>query len=156
MKETLKNQLEMRRNQPLDKSVTIVSSKSPYRSRNSPNNHQTDDKQKIHLKSMDKLKKVPHNQDLKIPSKGTQKLLSKSKNGKEGKIEHSFEEFINPSKPTNIADSKTASIVQVPLLYVDINIGPNNLERIVVHEGDTAFKLAAEFSKRNSKDIVVK
>jgi len=34
-----------------------------------------------------------------------------------------------------------------PLLYVDVNLGPNRTERIIVRKGDTAEKLANEFSR---------
>lgn len=35
-----------------------------------------------------------------------------------------------------------------PLLYVDVNLGPNNAQRIVVYEGDTAAQLAYDFCER--------
>lgn len=33
------------------------------------------------------------------------------------------------------------------LLYVDVNLGPNNSERITVYEGDRADQLAKQFCK---------
>lgn len=42
-----------------------------------------------------------------------------------------------------------------PLLFVDVNLGPNKAERIVVFEGDTAEDLAFRFSQRhNLNDIM--
>lgn len=38
-----------------------------------------------------------------------------------------------------------------PLLYVDVNLGPNHSERIVVYEGSTPNTLAREFSKKHCK-----
>ena len=37
-----------------------------------------------------------------------------------------------------------------PKLYVDVNIGKNGIERIVVFEGDTAESLAVEFCEKHS------
>lgn len=36
-----------------------------------------------------------------------------------------------------------------PLLFVDVNLGPERSERIVVYDGDTAEGLADEFSKKH-------
>lgn len=36
-----------------------------------------------------------------------------------------------------------------PKLYVDVNIGKQNMERIVVYEGDTAESLAKAFCQKN-------
>jgi hypothetical protein len=41
---------------------------------------------------------------------------------------------------------------QTPLLFVDVNLGPNDLRRIVVNEGDTAQKLARDFCDENNLD----
>ena len=38
------------------------------------------------------------------------------------------------------------------LLYVDVNLGPNKSERIIVYEGDTAEALAESFSKSHGLD----
>lgn len=38
---------------------------------------------------------------------------------------------------------------QDPKLYVDVNIGKQGMERIVVYEGDTAEGLAKEFCEKN-------
>jgi hypothetical protein len=38
-----------------------------------------------------------------------------------------------------------------PLLYVDVNLGPDRTERIVVFEGETAEALAEKFTKEHSK-----
>ena len=36
-----------------------------------------------------------------------------------------------------------------PKLYVDVNIGKQGMERIIVYEGDTAEGLAREFCEKN-------
>jgi hypothetical protein len=38
------------------------------------------------------------------------------------------------------------------MLYVDINLGQNNIERIVVFEGNTAEDLAKNFAKLHGKN----
>ena len=38
-----------------------------------------------------------------------------------------------------------------PLLFVDINLGEDQVERIVVYEGNTASQLAKEFSNKHGK-----
>lgn len=40
---------------------------------------------------------------------------------------------------------------EVPLLYVDINLGPENLERIIVYRGNKAEDLAENFSLKHGK-----
>ena len=42
-----------------------------------------------------------------------------------------------------------------PKLYVDVNIGKNGMERIVVYEGDTAESLAEQFCEKHklNKDM---
>lgn len=37
-----------------------------------------------------------------------------------------------------------------PKLYVDVNIGKNGMERIVVYEGDTAESLATSFCEKHT------
>ncbi len=39
-----------------------------------------------------------------------------------------------------------------PKLYVDVNIGKNGMERIVVYEGDTAESLAESFCQKHKLD----
>ena len=39
-----------------------------------------------------------------------------------------------------------------PKLYVDVNIGKNGMERIVVYEGDTAESLAEKFCEKHKLD----
>ena len=43
-----------------------------------------------------------------------------------------------------------------PLLYVDVNLGPNKSERIVVFDGDTAINLSEDFSTRHGLDNIMK
>ena len=38
------------------------------------------------------------------------------------------------------------------LLYVDVNLGPNKAERIIVYEGDTALDLAEQFAIKHNLD----
>ena len=38
------------------------------------------------------------------------------------------------------------------LLYVDVNLGPNKSERIIVYEGDTAGELAQQFAEKHGLD----
>jgi len=38
------------------------------------------------------------------------------------------------------------------LLYVDVNLGPNKAERIIVYEGDTAEALAESFARSHGLD----
>ena len=38
------------------------------------------------------------------------------------------------------------------LLYVDVNLGPNKAERIIVYEGDTAQELARQFANKHNLD----
>jgi hypothetical protein len=39
-----------------------------------------------------------------------------------------------------------------PLLFVDINLGDDQVERIIVYEGNTAEELAHEFSLKHGLD----
>lgn len=41
---------------------------------------------------------------------------------------------------------------ETPLLYVDVNLGGDNSERIVVFEGDTAIALAKRFCEEHNLD----
>ena len=43
-----------------------------------------------------------------------------------------------------------------PLLFVDVNLGPDKAERIVVFEGDTAEDLATRFSQRHNLNEIMK
>jgi len=43
-----------------------------------------------------------------------------------------------------------------PKLYVDVNIGKSNMERIVVYEGDTAESLATKFCEKHKLDDAMK
>lgn len=61
-------------------------------------------------------------------------------------LKESFEEYLGASSLDNHSNEKKRSVEPVPLLYVDINLGPENIERIVVFEGNTAEDLAKEFS----------
>ena len=41
---------------------------------------------------------------------------------------------------------------EAPLLFVDVNLGPNDQRRIVVYEGDDARQLAQNFCQENDLD----
>lgn len=41
---------------------------------------------------------------------------------------------------------------EAPLLFVDVNLGPNDQRRIVVYEGDDARQLAEQFCIENDLD----
>lgn len=41
-----------------------------------------------------------------------------------------------------------------PLLFVDINLGEDQVERIIVFEGNTAAQLAADFSDKHGKYLL--
>ena len=43
-----------------------------------------------------------------------------------------------------------------PLLFVDVNLGPDKAERIVVFEGDTADDLADRFAQRHDLNDIMK
>ncbi len=45
----------------------------------------------------------------------------------------------------------TAATTQAPLLYVDVNLGPDKSERIVIYHGDTAEGLTEKFGEKHSK-----
>ena len=42
--------------------------------------------------------------------------------------------------------------VETPLLFIDINLGEEKPERIIVYEGDSATQLAQEFCKKHGLD----
>ena len=42
-----------------------------------------------------------------------------------------------------------------PMLFVDVNLGVNGNERIVVYEGDTAEDLAEKFAKKHKLDDIM-
>jgi hypothetical protein len=41
--------------------------------------------------------------------------------------------------------------MRIPLLFVDVNLGPDKTQRIIVYEGDTAKALARKFALEYSK-----
>ena len=47
---------------------------------------------------------------------------------------------------------KEESDEEAPLLFVDVNLGPNDQRRIVVYEGDDARVLAQQFCTENDLD----
>ena len=55
----------------------------------------------------------------------------------------------NPNEQGSNQQQLPAMQNQDPKLYVDVNIGKQGMERIVVYEGDTAEGLAKEFCEKN-------
>jgi len=49
-------------------------------------------------------------------------------------------------------ESENGSIATRPLLFVDINLGEEQVERIVVYDGDTSDELAESFSNKHGLD----
>ena len=60
----------------------------------------------------------------------------------EGEMEGEFE------------DDEQSEDEQIPLLFVDVNLG-STMERIVLYEGDDPEDVAAEFAKKNQLDSVM-
>ena len=66
----------------------------------------------------------------------------------------------NADLPRSSEESKEASSKEhhsgsdsiAPLLYVDVNLGPEDRRRIVVYEGDVAEELALQFCAENELD----
>jgi hypothetical protein len=52
------------------------------------------------------------------------------------------------NKATPVKENET------PLLYIDINLGEDQQERIIVYEGDCAKELAKNFCMHHSKYII--
>ena len=49
------------------------------------------------------------------------------------------------------AESSESKDERVPLLFVDVNLGPGRTERIVVYEGEAAEALARKFATQHGK-----
>ena len=45
--------------------------------------------------------------------------------------------------------------MRIPLLFVDVNLGPEKTQRIVVYEGDTSEELAKKFAKEFSNLLLL-
>jgi hypothetical protein len=56
----------------------------------------------------------------------------------------------SPEMPTK--KKEETSPETTPLLYVDVNLGGDNSERIVVFDGDTAIGLAKQFCELHNLD----
>ena len=63
-------------------------------------------------------------------------------------------QIINP-KP-NVFKFNDQENKESPLLFVDVNLGPERTERIIVYEGDTAIDLAEKFSKEYNLSPIMK
>ena len=76
--------------------------------------------------------------------KAMEKPKKKDSSDQEKTASNSVEEEEVPPMPTQQVDG-----VQTPLLYVDVNLGPAQTERIVVYEGETAADLARNFAEKH-------
>ena len=56
----------------------------------------------------------------------------------------------SPTRLSNQRSSNTSSVA--PLLFVDVNLGPDQQERIVIYDGDTPVQLAQSFCKQHDLD----
>ena len=56
----------------------------------------------------------------------------------------------SPTRLSNQQSSNTSSVA--PLLFVDVNLGPDQQERIVIYDGDTPVQLAQSFCKQHDLD----
>ncbi|CAD8104133.1 unnamed protein product [Paramecium primaurelia] len=57
-----------------------------------------------------------------------------------------------PKEEQSIVRPGSQQDERIPLLFVDVNLGPNKTERIVVYEGDQSFDLAARFAQEHNLD----
>ncbi|CAD8121688.1 unnamed protein product [Paramecium sonneborni] len=57
-----------------------------------------------------------------------------------------------PKEEQSIVRSGSQQDERIPLLFVDVNLGPNKTERIVVYEGDQSMDLAARFAQEHNLD----
>jgi hypothetical protein len=53
-------------------------------------------------------------------------------------------------------ENKLTKREESPLLFVDVNLGPERTERIIVYDGDTAHQLAERFSKEHNLNPMMK
>jgi hypothetical protein len=53
---------------------------------------------------------------------------------------------------TSEIKSEERKITETPLLFIDINLGEENPERIIVFEGDNATDLSTQFCKKHNLD----
>ncbi|CAD8105599.1 unnamed protein product [Paramecium primaurelia] len=57
-----------------------------------------------------------------------------------------------PKEEQSVVRSGSQQDERIPLLFVDVNLGPNKTERIVVYEGDQSCDLAARFAHEHNLD----
>jgi len=62
-----------------------------------------------------------------------------------------IDELDDSGKQKQESDDQESSET-APLLFVDVNLGPNDQRRIVVYEGDSASELARQFCIENELD----
>jgi hypothetical protein len=63
-------------------------------------------------------------------------------------------EALHDNRITNEEDDEELSdeTQHTPLLFVDVNLGPNDSRRIVVNQGDRSSQLARDFCEENNLD----
>ena len=57
-----------------------------------------------------------------------------------------------PQQPVTVEEEAGSEDEEQPLLFVDVNLGPNDQRRIVVFEGDEPRQLAEQFCLDNDLD----
>ena len=66
-------------------------------------------------------------------------------------IDNNNEQSLSSGKKDD-SGQREDSDTEAPLLFVDVNLGPNDQRRIVVYEGDDARVLAKQFCVENDLD----
>lgn len=68
-----------------------------------------------------------------------------------GSVKQVKEEVVeSPTRLSHAMSSNASSVA--PLLFVDVNLGPDHQERIVIYDGDTPTQLAQAFCKQHDLD----
>ncbi len=60
--------------------------------------------------------------------------------------------IVSTGQGENESEEEEEEEEEAPLLFVDVNLGPNDQRRIVVYEGDDARQLAEQFCIENDLD----
>ena len=69
------------------------------------------------------------------------------------KIDFNAEDYVHHGH--NGSSTVEEAVEDRPLLFVDINLGEDQIERIVVYEGNTAKQLARDFSRKHGKMEII-
>lgn len=90
--------------------------------------------------------------------------------------ENRFKQYRNDEKPVEMEVSRPSSEIpgrasgelyddqedteeeqsadgQLPLLFVDVNLGQNQMQRIILHEGEDPIEVAKQFARDNNLDV---